>query len=165
MVKNSLGRFPATTVPARRESYPNREEPMKIPFTLGRLIYGGIFLTSGINHFLQYKKLSEYARAKEVPLATVAVLGSGALLTAGGASLLRGVRPKWGAAAIMAFLAGVSPVMHDFWNQTTDEMREAEMAHFLKNAALLGGALVLASVPEPWPLSLPVARPEAVEKS
>ena len=73
---------------------------MKFPFTLGRLLFGGFFLYNGINHFLQYKTMAQYAAAKQVPLPKVAVLGTGALLTAGGISLLLGVRPKWGAAAV-----------------------------------------------------------------
>ena len=133
---------------------------MKIPFTLGRLLLGGFFLYNGINHFLQYKTLAQYAGAKQVPLPKVAVLGSGALLTAGGASLLLGVRPKWGAAAVATFLAGVSPVMHDFWNDETPEARQMNEINFMKNAALLGGVLALAAVEEPWPLSIPIARSE-----
>jgi putative oxidoreductase len=130
---------------------------MKIRFTLGRLLYGGFFLASGISHFREYKRHASYAESKGVPhlLAPAAVVGTGALLVAGGASLLLGVRPKLGSAAVIAFLAGVSPVMHNFWKQQ-GEMRENEMAHLMKNAALLGGALALAGVEEPWPFSLPL---------
>jgi putative oxidoreductase len=130
---------------------------MKIPFTLGRLLYGGFFLTSGIHHFRDYKKLSAYAESKGIPhlLAPVVVMGSGALLVAGGASLLLGAKPKLGSAAVITFLAGVSPVMHNFWRQH-GEARENDMAHFMKNSALLGGALALAGVEEPWPVSLPI---------
>jgi uncharacterized membrane protein YphA (DoxX/SURF4 family) len=50
--------------------------------------------------------MSQYAQDKRVPLPPVAVLSTGALLNAGGASLLLGLSPKWGAAAIIAFLIG-----------------------------------------------------------
>ncbi len=133
---------------------------MKTPFILGRLIFGGFFLFNGINHFKQYKALARYAASKRVPFPKAAVLGTGTLLTAGGASLLLGLRPKLGAAAVIAFLAGVSPMMHDFWNDESPEARLMNQTHFMKNAALLGAALVLASVEEPWPMSVPIARPE-----
>jgi uncharacterized membrane protein YphA (DoxX/SURF4 family) len=133
---------------------------MKLPFALGRLLFGGFFLYNGINHFLQYKTLAQYAAAKQVPLPKIAVLGTGTLLTAGGASLLFGVRPKWGAAAVALFLTGVSPLMHDFWNDESPEMRQINQINFMKNAALLGGVLALASVEEPWPVSIPIARPK-----
>jgi hypothetical protein len=35
-----------------------------------------------------------------------------------------------------------------------------EMIQFSKNMALLGGALALMSIEEPWPASIPVARDE-----
>jgi hypothetical protein len=57
----------------RRRILAFAEEPMKLPFTLGRLLFGGFFLYSGINHFLQYKTLAQYAAAKQVPAPKVAV--------------------------------------------------------------------------------------------
>jgi uncharacterized membrane protein YphA (DoxX/SURF4 family) len=138
---------------------------MKFPFTLGRLLFGGFFLYYGINHFLQYKTLAQYAAAKKVPLPEAAVLGSGALLTVGGASLLLGVRPKWGAAAVISFLGAVSPVMHDFWNDESPEMRQINEINFMKNAALLGGALALAAVAEPWPASIAKGRSQTEAES
>ena len=34
---------------------------MKAPFILGRLIFGGYFIYNGINHFLEIKKMTQYA--------------------------------------------------------------------------------------------------------
>src|SRR5438552_1877898 len=70
----------------------------------GRVIFGGYFLYSGINHFLNRKMLSEYARRKGTAAPDVAVLGSGALIVAGGLSILLGTRPKIGSALISTFL-------------------------------------------------------------
>ncbi|HWR13942.1 MAG TPA: DoxX family protein [Terriglobales bacterium] len=127
---------------------------MKAPFLLGRALLGGFFLYSGINHFRQLEGTSQYAASKNVPAAKVAVALSGAALVVGGGSLLLGIKPKLGAAAIVGFLAGVSPVMHDFWNVEDAQQRQGEMIHFSKNLALLGSALALAGVEEPWPASL-----------
>ncbi len=132
---------------------------MKAPFLIGRLLFGGFFLYSGINHFKELKGMSQYAQAKNVPQPDIAVAASGAALIVGGASLLLGVKPKVGAATIVGFLAGVSPVMHNFWKQQDPEKRQNEMIQFSKNMALMGGALALMSVKEPWPASVPVAQP------
>ena len=43
--------------------------------------------------------------------------------------------------------------MHDFWNVQDPNQRTQEMVHFTKNVALLGGALALMAVQEPWPLA------------
>jgi putative oxidoreductase len=88
---------------------------MKTPFVLGRLLFGGFFLYNGVNHILNRKTLSQYAGSKKVPVPDVAVTGSGVALILGGASILLGIKPKLGAAVIIGFLAGVSPIMHDFW--------------------------------------------------
>ena len=137
---------------------------MKAPFLLGRLVFGGFFLYSGIHHILDRKMLSQYAAAKKVPLPDVAVMASGAMMIMGGASILSGVKPKWGALAIMGFLAGVSPMIHDFWSHQDPNQRQAEMVNFTKNLALLGGALALMGVEEPWPMSVPVAQPNALQR-
>lgn len=138
---------------------------MKAAFLLGRLVFGGFFLYSGIHHFQDRKMLAQYAGSKKVPLPELAVTASGAALVAGGASILLGIKPKLGTLAIMGFLAGVSPLIHDFWSQQEPGQRQVEMANFTKNMALLGGALALMGVEEPWPASVPVAQPYALERA
>ena len=137
---------------------------MKIPFLISRLVFGGYFLYAGINHFKQRKPMSQHVASKRVPMPEAAVAVSGAILTLGGASILLGVKPKLGAAAIIGFLAGVSPLMHDFWRVEDPNQRMNDMIHFSKNVALLGGALALMAIEEPWPASVPVARPGRVER-
>jgi len=137
---------------------------MKAAFLLGRLIFGGFFLYNGIHHFQERKMMSQYVAAKGIPLPDAAVTATGALLVAGGTSILLGVKPKLGAMAVMAFLGGVSPLMHDFWSVDDPNQRQEQMIHFMKNIALLGGALALMGVEEPWPASLPVGQPTRLER-
>ena len=101
---------------------------MKTPFLIGRLLFGGYFLYSGINHFKQRRMLAQYVSSKRVPKPDLAVIASGAVLVAGGASVLLGVKPKLGTAAIVGFLAGVSPLMHDFWRVEDQGHRLADSA-------------------------------------
>ena len=124
-----------------------------IPHLVGRAIFGGYFLYNGINHFLQTDQLSGYASSKGVPSANVAVRASGAMMIVGGLSLLTAYKPELGSAAIAAFLAGVTPSMHRFWSEQNPQQRQAEMINFMKNVALLGGAMLAAGRPEPWPVS------------
>lgn len=127
---------------------------MKAAFFLGRAIFGGFFLYNGVNHMLQRDALAQYAGSKGLPNPEIGVLASGALLLAGGASIISGAKPKWGAAALLTFLATVSPTIHDFWNAKDSQAGQNDMIHFSKNMALLGAALALMSVEEPWPASL-----------
>jgi putative oxidoreductase len=137
---------------------------MKAPFLIGRLIFGGFFLYSGINHLSNRKALAGYAQSKGVPTAELAVSLSAVPLLIGGSSLLLGVNPKLGALAILAFLAAVSPVMHDFWRNQDPNERTNNLVNFMKNAALAGGALALMGVDEPWEASVPVAQPGLIRK-
>jgi len=137
---------------------------MKLPFLLGRLVFGGFFLYNGINHLKQRKSLAQYAQSKNVPMAEAVVTATGVVLIAGGASILLGVKPKLGTAAIAGFLAGVSPIMHDFWSVQEPNQRMNEMINFSKNMALLGSALALMGVDEPWPASVPISRKEIEDR-
>jgi putative oxidoreductase len=137
---------------------------MKATFLIGRILFGGFFLYNGINHLKNSKLLAQYAGSKSVPMPDISVKLSGLVLLIGGTSILLGLKPKVGAGAIIAFLAGVSPMMHDFWRAEDPNQRTADMVHFTKNMALLGSALALAGVEEPWPGSLPVTQPSTADR-
>jgi uncharacterized membrane protein YphA (DoxX/SURF4 family) len=124
-----------------------------IGFLAGRLIFGGFFLYSGINHIVHKDQIVPYADAKKVPMPEAAVLGSGALLIASGLSVILGLKPRFGAAGVIMFLAGVSPAMHNFWMHEDAAQRQNDMIHFMKNMAMLGAALALLDVKK-WPASL-----------
>ena len=132
---------------------------MRIPFLIGRMMFGGFFIMSGIKHFQQQKQMAQYAAAKKVPKPDLVVKATGTMLVLGGTSILLGVKPKLGTLAVIGFLAGVSPVMHDFWNEDA-EQRMNDMINFTKNMALAGGAMALMAVEEPWPASVPVLAPK-----
>lgn len=129
---------------------------MKAPFLIGRILFGGFFIYSGIDHLRRAEQMAPYAKSKGLPTPDLAVKLSAVPLIVGGASVLLGLKPRVGAAAILAFLAGVSPVMHDFWRAKDPGQRQADMVNFLKNLALAGGALALMGVEEPWEASVPV---------
>jgi len=123
-------------------------------FLLGRVLFGGTFTYYGLNHFISTGMMAQYAASKGVPAPELAVIASGALLVAGGLSVLFGIWPHIGAACLGLFLIGVTPVMHNFWDVADPAQRMNEMAHFTKNMSLLGGVMMMAAVPRPWPYSL-----------
>lgn len=126
---------------------------MKALFLAGRLILGGYFLYNAVNHFKQHEALTQYAAAKKVPMPDAAVAVSGAMLAIGGASIALGLKPQYGAWAIVGFLAAVSPVMHDYWSAADPQQRQADQINFTKNMAILGATLALMGVKE-WPYSV-----------
>jgi putative oxidoreductase len=138
---------------------------MKAPFLIGRLLFGGFFILSGINHLRNRKQIAPYAGSKGVPAPEVAVTLAAAPLLIGGTSILLGVKPKLGTLAILGFLAGVSPVMHDFWRNEDPNERQINQINFLKNLALAGGALALMGVEEPWEASVPLEKHPIVRRA
>lgn len=117
------------------------------------------FLYNGINHLRHKQEMAPYAASKGVPKPELAVTLSGIALIVGGTSLVLGIKPKVGTAALLGVLAGVSPIMHDFWRNEDPNERQINMINFMKNAALAGGALALMGVEEPWEASVPVGHP------
>lgn len=117
---------------------------------LGRLCFVLIFVISGFSHMS--KQVIAFASSQGVPLASVVVPLSGIIAFLGGLSILLGYRAKLGAWLIVIFLIGVTP-MHKFWGLADPMMQQMQMAMFLKNIAMLGGALLVTQFGSgPWSL-------------
>jgi putative oxidoreductase len=127
-------------------------------FLMGRLIFGGFFLYSGVHHFLDTATLAQFAGAKGVPMPEAAVLLTGALLIVGALSILLGILPRLGLACIILFLVGVTPTMHAFWSVPDPQIRMMDVGNFMKNLALMGGALMMLMIPTPWAYSVEARR-------
>jgi putative oxidoreductase len=118
---------------------------------LGRLLFGLLFIMSGPNHFA--KQTIGYAAAQGVPLASLAVPFSGLMALVGGLSIVLGYRAKLGAWLIVLFLVPVTFMMHKFWGIADPAVAQVQMIMFMKNVAILGGALLITQLGA-GPLSL-----------
>jgi uncharacterized membrane protein YphA (DoxX/SURF4 family) len=117
---------------------------MDVVFLIGRILFASIFVVSGLTiHLLQARQGIEYARMYRVPMAEIGVPLTGILAVLGGLSVALGVWGDLGALMIAAFLLLITPLMHAFWRETDQMQKQAQMSNFMKNFALLGGALVL----------------------
>jgi len=108
---------------------------------VGRIFYVLIFLMAGAGHFS--KQSIGYAASQGVPLASILVPLSGVVALAGGLSILLGYRAKLGAWLIALFLVPVTLTMHKFWAIADPMMAQMQMAMFMKNLSMLGGALLI----------------------
>jgi len=123
-------------------------------FLIGRVLYGGFFVISGARHFINLKSMTAYASGRGVPAPQIGVLGSGFIAVLGGLSIMLGALPRVGIILLVMFLVPVSLMIHNYWADTDPAVRQANQVHFMKNVALLGGALMLSAIPEPWGWSL-----------
>jgi putative oxidoreductase len=131
---------------------------MRALFVLGRAMFGGFFVYNGINHFLQLHDMSRYAAAKNVPQPESVVRSTGAMLLGGGISVIVGLKPRQGLLTLLAFLVPTTLRMHRFWEVDDPQRRAIEMTQFAKNVALIGAALALLQLDEPWPASIDSTR-------
>lgn len=121
---------------------------------VGRLLFGGLFVYNGLNHFTNRATIVGYCQYKKVPMPAVTAAISGLWLLVGGLSIMTGFHPHYGSLMVALFLLFVTPKMHDFWAQTDATARMGDWVNFQKNFALFGAALVLLSIPGPWPYSI-----------
>ena len=125
---------------------------------LGRILFGGYFIRSGINHFLNLEGMTGYTASKGVPLPELAVIVTGILLLTGGISIITGYYPKIGCYLLIAFLIPVTIIMHDFWSIEDAAARAGQLSRFLRNLTFTGACLMFLSIPEPWVYSLKLGK-------
>ncbi len=123
-------------------------------FLAGRIILGVYYLFNAFNHFTRANEMGHWAASKGVPAARVLVVAAGLLLLVGGVTILLGVYPAVGVAALTVFFIPVTFWMHDFWAVQDPMQKMAQMVNFTKNLALLASAWMLLAIPQPWPLAL-----------
>jgi putative oxidoreductase len=117
---------------------------MDVLFLIGRIAFALVFLFSGATvHLLRAAQGIAYARIYRVPAAPLLVPLSGVMAVVGAISVILGIWADLGALLLVAFLLPVAFFMHGFWRETDEQMKANQMAHFMKNMAMAGGALVL----------------------
>jgi putative oxidoreductase len=116
--------------------------PSRFLVPIGRALFSLIFLLSVPGHFSQ--ATIGYALQSGVPMPEIAVPLSGIIAGLGGLSILLGLKARWGAWLIVLFLVPVTVMMHNFWTISDPAMRGMQQAMFMKNLALIGGALLIA---------------------
>lgn len=128
----------STTIPYAAETTSVFQKAVVV---LGRLFFASMFLMGGLHHFS--KQTIGYAASQGVPLASIGVPLSGLLAIIGGLSVLLGYRAKIGGWLIAVFLVPVTVMMHNFWAVSDPMMAQIQTVMFMKNVAMLGGALLI----------------------
>src|SRR5713226_7039274 len=90
---------------------------------VGRICFSAIFIFAAPGHFTA--RYVGYASQAGVPAAALLV-------------------PLSGLIALVVFLIPVTFTMHGFWAVTDPMMQQMQLAMFMKNLSMLGGALLIA---------------------
>lgn len=116
---------------------------MDIIFIVGRILFGVIFLASGIGHFAAREAMVGYAQYKKLPLATLLVPVSGLMIILGAVSVVAGIYPAYGALLLALFLLPTAFIFHNFWTETDAQAKMTSQISFNKDISLAGAALIL----------------------
>lgn len=134
---------------------------MDVLILIGRILYGLIFVGSGIGHLTQTAATAGYAESRGMKNPGVLIQLSGILILAGGLGVILGI---WAdlAALGLAFYTLVSAfLIHHFWTDTDQMTKTMEMTGFMKNLAIVGGGLILYSLLVTTPVGLMIVGPFA----
>ncbi|GIQ69068.1 DoxX family membrane protein [Xylanibacillus composti] len=113
---------------------------------VGRVIFAVFFIYCGVNHFLNFRSMTQYAAYKKIPAPGLGVFVSGLLLIGGGLSILTGYLIQPALIALAVFLIASAVTIHDFWTLEDATARMGDMNQFLKNVALAAACLMLLEV-------------------
>jgi len=121
---------------------------MQIIEMVGRIILGGFFIMSGMNHFTKMSMMVGAAMKNNIPIPKTSVAISGLVMIAGGLGILLWVYPGLASAGLALFLVAASFTMHKFWTlkNAAPETQMSQMRYFMGNMALCGALLILISL-------------------
>ena len=116
---------------------------MDMVVLIGRMLFAAIFIGSGLQHITRGGVMSQHAAARGVPAPILMVRLAGAVVLIGGISILLGAYARIGAALLVLFLIPTAIVMHNYWTLSDPVAKANDQAHFFKDLALAGSALLI----------------------
>lgn len=124
---------------------------MKIMSVLARVAIGVPFVWLGYDAVKEPGMRVRMATDFGVPeeFGELAVRANGAAMVLGGLSVITGVLPSLGAAAVVGSMIPTTLAGHSFWKDADPKQRKANTIQFLKNVGMVGGLLSVVSTPRP----------------
>jgi putative oxidoreductase len=117
---------------------------------VGRVLLAVVFIVSGATKFGDLAATAKQIAGKGLPMPMVLAGTAAAVELIGGLLVALGWYTRLAALALLVFTAVAGVLFHDFWNVAAAQ-RASQMAHFLKNLAIIGGLLIVAAVgPGRW---------------
>jgi putative oxidoreductase len=106
---------------------------------LARILIAFIFLMSGLGKVMDPSGTQQYMASYGMSLTFLFLIGAIGVELLGGLSVLTGYKAKWGASVLFLFLIPTTLIFHAEFPDRT------QIIMFMKNLAIMGGLLLLAS--------------------
>ena len=116
-----------------------------LTLVVGRIFLSVFILLSGVTKIARNKMMVEYAMSKKLPMPGAAIALAVLIELAGGISVLTGFHARVAAAILIVYLIPTTLIFHNFWAAAGAE-KQNQGVHFMKNVAIMGGLLILASI-------------------
>jgi len=110
---------------------------------VGRILIAIIFVSSGIEKFMDLGKTASMLASKNLPYSDALAALTATLELVGGLLIILGWQTRIFALALAAFSAIAAYFFHDFWNLPAGPQHTSMMIHFMKNVSIIGGFLML----------------------
>jgi len=111
---------------------------------IGRVLVGSMFLVAGIRHYMFYAGTVGYFTKLGFPAPEAMVWLSIIIHITGGILLIVGWKTQWAAWLLVALVVIATAMAHRFWQFDATQYGN-QLNHFLKNLAIIGGLLYVAS--------------------
>jgi len=116
---------------------------MEILFTIGKILFAYLFVTSGISHFRNTDNLVQYAQYRKLPYPKFGVLSSGVLLIIAPILFVLGIFEIPSLIMLAIFLLLTAFIFHPYWKEESDMGKQNETIAFNKEISMFGLILIL----------------------
>ena len=114
-------------------------------FLIGRTILGLYFFIFGFSKLFTYHDISALMLLKGVPLVTITLPMTIIIQTVFGLFLVFGKNLRISGLILFVLTFLINYYIHNFWDLSGDPSQAHEMQNFVKNTAIAGGLLILAT--------------------
>ena len=114
-------------------------------FLIGRTILGLYFFIFGFAKLFTYHDISALMLLKGVPLVTITLPMTIIIQTVFGLFLVFGKNLRISGLILFILTFLINYYIHNFWDLSGDPSQAHEMQNFVKNTAIAGGLLILAT--------------------
>ena len=116
-----------------------------LSFIVGRSLLGLYFIGPGLSKVFDYASTIALMKIKGVPFSSLLLPATIAIQIFGGLLLILGKNLRIASFTLFGLTIMINIFIHNFWTLAGDPTQPHEMQNFVKNLAIGGGLLVLAT--------------------
>ena len=109
---------------------------------VGRALFALTFIVTGWQKITDFSGTVGFLASAGLPFPSLLTAASIVLEFGGGLAILLGWKTRWAALGLVVFVLVVTPIFHAFWSAPPAQAM-MQQVYFLKNVAILGGAVLL----------------------